>query len=209
MDKFFEISDFPLFKDCDEKTVEMLISTSSNRMAVYERGDIVAVQGSKCRSLLLLCEGSVKTVMTNSEGKEIKIETMHAPEILASAFIYGSENLLPVTIEATSSCKLWIISKDGLLNMMQKDATLLQNFLKDISDRSLFLSRKLNEFALQNLNTRLIGYMKRNSTIHNLQELAFILGVARPSLSIAVAMLVEQGIVIKSENGYELSAEYK
>jgi CRP/FNR family transcriptional regulator, dissimilatory nitrate respiration regulator len=209
MDKFFEISDFPLFKDCDEKTVEMLISTSSNRMAVYERGDIVAVQGSKCRSLLLLCEGSVKTVMTNSEGKEIKIETMHAPEILASAFIYGSENLLPVTIEATSSCKLWIISKDGLLNMMQKDATLLQNFLKDISDRSLFLSRKLNEFALQNLNTRLIGYMKRNSTIHNLQELAFILGVARPSLSRAVAMLVEQGIVIKSENGYELSAEYK
>ncbi|WP_334166899.1 Crp/Fnr family transcriptional regulator [Phocaeicola paurosaccharolyticus] len=209
MDKFFEISDFPLFKDCDEKTVEMLISTSSNRMAVYERGDIVAVQGSKCRSLLLLCEGSVKTVMTNSEGKEIKIETMHAPEILASAFIYGSENLLPVTIEATSSCKLWIISKDGFLNMMQKDATLLQNFLKDISDRSLFLSRKLNEFALQNLNTRLIGYMKRNSTIHNLQELAFILGVARPSLSRAVAMLVEQGIVIKSENGYELSAEYK
>src|SRR5574344_104728 len=209
MDKFFEIFDFPLFKDCDEKTVEMLISTSSNRMAVYERGDIVAVQGSKCRSLLLLCEGSVKTVMTNSEGKEIKIETMHAPEILASAFIYGSENLLPVTIEATSSCKLWIISKDGLLNMMQKDATLLQNFLKDISDRSLFLSRKLNEFALQNLNTRLIGYMKRNSTIHNLQELAFILGVARPSLSRAVAMLVEQGIVIKSENGYELSAEYK
>ncbi len=209
MDKFFEISDFPLFKDCDEKTVEMLISTSSNRMAVYERGDIVAVQGSKCRSLLLLCEGSVKTVMTNSEGKEIKIETMHAPEILASAFIYGSENLLPVTIEATSSCKLWIISKDGLLNMMQKDATLLQNFLKDISDRSLFLSRKLNEFALQNLNTRLIGYMKRNSTIKNLQELAFILGVARPSLSRAVAMLVEQGIVIKSENGYELSAEYK
>ncbi len=209
MDKFFEISDFPLFKDCDEKTVEMLISTSSNRMAVYERGDIVAVQGSKCRSLLLLCEGSVKTLMTNSEGKEIKIETMHAPEILASAFIYGSENLLPVTIEATSSCKLWIISKDGFLNMMQKDATLLQNFLKDISDRSLFLSRKLNEFALQNLNTRLIGYMKRNSTIHNLQELAFILGVARPSLSRAVAMLVEQGIVIKSENGYELSAEYK
>lgn len=209
MDKFFEISDFPLFKDCDEKTVEMLISTSSNRMAVYERSDIVAVQGSKCRSLLLLCEGSVKTVMTNSEGKEIKIETMHAPEILASAFIYGSENLLPVTIEATSSCKLWIISKDGFLNMMQKDATLLQNFLKDISDRSLFLSRKLNEFALQNLNTRLIGYMKRNSTIHNLQELAFILGVARPSLSRAVAMLVEQGIVIKSENGYELSAEYK
>lgn len=209
MDKFFEISDFPLFKDCYEKTVEMLISTSSNRMAVYERGDIVAVQGSKCRSLLLLCEGSVKTVMTNSEGKEIKIETMHAPEILASAFIYGSENLLPVTIEATSSCKLWIISKDGFLNMMQKDATLLQNFLKDISDRSLFLSRKLNEFALQNLNTRLIGYMKKNSTIHNLQELAFILGVARPSLSRAVAMLVEQGIVIKSENGYELSAEYK
>ena len=209
MDKFFEISDFPLFKDCDEKTVEMLISTSSNRMAVYERGDIVAVQGSKCRSLLLLCEGSVKTVMTNSEGKEIKIETMHAPEILASAFIYGSENLLPVTIEATSSCKLWIISKDGFLNMMQKDATLLQNFLKDISDRSLFLSRKLNEFALQNLNTRLIGHMKRNSTIHNLQELAFILGVARPSLSRAVAMLVEQGIVVKSENGYELSAEYK
>ncbi len=209
MNSFYEISDFPLFKDCDDKTVDLLISTSSNRMATYKKGDIIALQGGKCSSLMLLCQGSVKTVMTNSEGKEIKIETMHAPQILASAFVYGSENILPVTIEAASSCKLWLISKEGLLNMMQRDSTLLQNFIRDISDRSLFLSKKLNEFALQNLSTRIIGYMKKNNTINNLQEVAFILGVARPSLSRTLSMLVEQGIIIKIDNGYKLNDDNK
>lgn len=50
----------------------------------------------------------------------------------------------------------------------------------------------------------MVGYLKDNHVISNLQEAAFILGVARPSLSRMIAQMVEQGTVRKTERGYEL-----
>ena len=88
---------------------------------------------------------------------------------------------------------------------MEHDPVVLRNFLRIISDRSLFLSRKFNEFALQNLETRIISYLKKHTCIQNLQEVALILGVARPSLSRTIATLVEQGIIKKDSSGYILA----
>lgn len=80
----------------------------------------------------------------------------------------------------------------------------MNNFLTIISDHSLFLSRRINEFALQSLSSRITGYLKDNHAIRNLQEVAFILGVARPSLSRMIAQMVDQGVVRKTPDGYVL-----
>ncbi|MDY5533951.1 MAG: helix-turn-helix domain-containing protein, partial [Butyricimonas virosa] len=75
-------------------------------------------------------------------------------------------------------------------------------FLRNISDRGVFLSRKLNEFALQSLSNRIVSYLKYNGKISNIQELAFIMGVARPSVSRTLSSMVEQGILKKTDSGY-------
>ena len=130
------------------------------------------------------------------------IETLHAPEILAPAFLYGSENRFPVTLIAATDSRVWFISREVFLEMMEADRTVLRRFLENISDRSVFLSRKLNEFALQSLPTRILSYLKTHGCIQNIQEVAFIMGVARPSLSRALSLLVEQGRVRKESGGY-------
>lgn len=200
------IYDCPLFKDCDIPVVDELFQQVSNKLTTYKEGDVVAMQGSPCRSLLLLCEGSVCAFMTNDEGKELTIERIHAPEVLAPAFIYGSQNRFPVSVQALTSCKVWAISKDSYLKQIQSNETLLRNFLQIISDRSLFLSRKLNEFALQSLSTRLLSYIQRHHFIQNLQEVAFILGVARPSLSRAISILVAKEVIKKEGSRYVLNS---
>ena len=143
--------------------------------------------------------------MTNAEGKELKIETLKAPEVLAPAFVYGSENRFPVTLKAETACAVWSLSRERFLDIMEQDAAVLRNFLRLISDRSLFLSRKLNEFALQSLSTRVLSFLKCNGAIQNIQDVAFIMGVARPSLSRALSLLVEQGQVRKEGSGYVLT----
>ncbi len=50
-------------------------------------------------------------------------------------------------------------------------------------------------------------YLEHHGQVQNLQEVAFILGVARPSLSRALALLLAQGVVRKEENGYKLAAK--
>ncbi len=72
-----------------------------------------------------------------------------------------------------------IDSEQGcFLEFMHQYPVIMQNFLKLISDRSLFLSKKLNEFALQSLKSRLLNYVKMHGGIGSQQEVAHILGVA-------------------------------
>ena len=124
------------------------------------------------------------------------------PEVLASSFVFSSDGTFPVTIIASSSCDVWILGKESLLRIIESDKTVLHNYLTIISDHSMFLSRRLNEFALQTLSSRIVSYIEHNGAIDNLQEAAFILGMARPSLSRAVAQLVSQGVLRKSDKGY-------
>lgn len=202
MSTFYDLYDFSLFAEADRNRIDRLLQQSANRITAYHEGDLIALQGDPCRSLMLLCSGSVSARMTHDEGKEIVIETLHAPEILAPAFLYGSENHFPVSLFAATDCRVWFISREVFLEMMEADRTVLRRFLENISDRSVFLSRKLNEFALQSLPTRILSYLKTHGHIQNIQEVAFIMGVARPSLSRALSLLVEQGRVRKESGGY-------
>lgn len=199
-----EIYDMPLFHGGDRNIVEAALQRSPGRYATFRKGDFIALQNSVCRSLLLLCEGSIYAQMTSSEGRELTLDTLSAPDTLASAFIFGTENRYPVSIVANSDCRLWIISRECLRQILEQDINIMHNFLTIISDHSLFLSRRINEFALQSLSSRIVSYLKDNHVIRNLQETAFILGVARPSLSRMIAQMVEQGTVRKTERGYEL-----
>lgn len=201
----FEIYDVPLFRGCDRSVVDDLLDKSPCRFSTYKKGDFVAMQNSVCRTLYLLYEGSVCLQMTSEEGREFTLDTLAAPDVLASSFIFGTESILPASIIANSECRFLLISRDCVLQLIERDKTALHNFLTILSDHSLFLSRKLEQFALQNLSSRLIGYLRNNHSIQNLQEAAFILGVTRPSLSRTVSQLARQGILRKTEKGYILS----
>ena len=199
-----EIYEMPLFRGGNKDTIERIMHDFPSRYVHYKKGDTIAMQGNACRSLYILCEGSVYAKMISEEGKEFTLDTLSAPDVLASAFVFSSEGIFPVTILANSDCDLWIVSKESLLRIIETEPLVLRNYLTVISDHSMFLSKRLNEFALQTLSSRIMSYIEQNGSIQNLQEAAFILGVARPSLSRAVLQLVGQGVLKKENRGYVL-----
>ena len=201
---YWEIADIPLFRGGDRQTIERILEDSPSRYSTYSKGDIIAMQGSACRSLYVLCEGSVYARMISEEGKEFTLDTLSAPEVLASAFVFSTKGIFPVTIIANSECGIWVLNKESVFNIIRQDIAVLRNYLTIISDHSMFLSTRLNEFALQTLSSRVVSYIEKNGSLQNLQEAAFILGVARPSLSRTVSQLVSQGIVAKDDKGYYL-----
>lgn len=200
-----EINELPLFRGCNRSIIEPIFENSGSRFVTYKRGEFIALQNSVCRSLFLLCEGSVYVRMTSEQGREFTLDTLAAPDVLASAFIFATEHIFPVTIVANTECKIWIVDRECVLELIEKDAVVLRNFLNILSDHSLFLSNKIQQFALQTLATRLVDYLAKNKVVNNLQETAFVLGVARPSLSRTLAQLLRKGVVRKTSDGYVLA----
>ena len=111
-------------------------------------------------------KGNVRTQMENAEGKQLTIDRIKAPDILAPAFIYASENRFPVNVEATEPCEVLVMDRKRFENFMHAQPAVMRNFIAIISDRSLFLSRKLNEFALQSLKSRLDVYKRQIHASH-------------------------------------------
>lgn len=188
-----ELIRLPLFTGLDTDAAAQLLAESPHAMRTYRNGEFIARQDDICKSLYVLCNGEVRTMMENAEGKQLTIDRIRAPEILAPAFIYASQNRFPVSVEAIGTCEVWMMDKLKFLECMHRHPAVMRTFIEMISDRSLFLSRKLNEFALQSLKSRLLNYIKINKAITNQQEAAFILGVARPSLARALSELSAEG----------------
>lgn len=198
----YDIYNAPLFQRGDNLVIDKVLHEHPGKYNHYAKGDIIAMQGYACRNIYLLCGGSAYAKMTSEEGKELTLDTLNAPDVLASSFVFSTKGIFPVTIIAADACDIWVLSKDCILDIIKEDKAVMQNYLKVISDHSMFLSNRIAEFALQTLSTRIISYIDVNGALNNLQEAAFILGVARPSLSRAISQLVSQGILVKGESGY-------
>ena len=166
------------FRGMKEEELVAFLFGLPNSLKHFEPGDIIARQGDLCKGLYILASGSVRAGMINDEGKELTVEEIGAPNLLASAFIFATENRFPVNVEAIGPCEVFVIGKERFLEFV-------------------FLSRKLNEFALLNLKTRLLKYLETHSVIHNQQEVAQKLGVTRPSLARALSELVNEGKIKK------------
>lgn len=202
---YCDIHEMPLFRGGNREVIGKILDESPGRYASYGKGDIIAMQGYACRSLYLLCSGGAYAKMVSEEGKEFTLDTLSAPEVLASPFLFSTQGIFPVTIIAAADCDIWVVGKETIRKMIEADISVLHNYLTVLSDHSMFLSRRLNEFALQTLSSRIVSYIEQNGPLDNLQEAAFILGVARPSLSRAVSQLVSQGTLSKSGEGYVLA----
>lgn len=201
-----DIYSLPLFSGGNKELIDNILQENPARHRLYAKGDIIALQGYVCKQLYLLCSGSAYARMVSEEGREFTLDTLSAPEVLASSFIFSTDGIFPVTIIAASDCSIWLISREAMLRILKADQTVMQNYLRVISDHSMFLSNRLVEFALQTLSSRIVSYIENNGPISNLQETAFILGVTRPSLSRAVSQLVSQGTLRKTTDGYVLTA---
>ena len=131
------------FRGMKEEELVAFLFGLPNSLKHFEPGDIIARQGDLCKGLYILASGSVRAGMINDEGKELTVEEIGAPNLLASAFIFATENRFPVNVEAIGPCEVFVIGKERFLEFMRLHPLMMQNFLKDISDRSVFLSRKL------------------------------------------------------------------
>ena len=195
MERYIDkLQDSSLFNEIDKDEILRLLN-EGGKITKYPSKDFVIFEGDICNKLLILCDGKLKGTMTNSEGKQIIIEEFEGIEILAPAFLFATNNRIPVTIETLSDCEIISIPKNKFSLMMNQNETLMSNFLNDLSNKCVLLTEKVRDFALKNLKERLIYYLKNHQDHPNQKELADRFAVARPSLNRVLRELKDENII--------------
>lgn len=205
MSMAIEYKKLTLFDGVSAEAVERLLNDPRNACRTYKKGEYIALQGQPCRSLYMLVKGTLHATMTNADGKELVIERLSAPELLAPAFAFGDENRFPVNLMPMETCEVRIINKESFLRFLHDEPLVMERFIAQIANRCVFLSRKLNEFALQSLRFRVINYLRKHGVIDNQQTVASQLGVARPSLARVLSEMLKEKSIKKEGNAIRLN----
>ena len=187
----------PLFNACTDEELQELLQ-SPHRREEYRTGDLVVSAGDPCRSLMLLTEGTVETRMGGANGREVVIEQLKAPTLLAPAFLFAEDNTIPVEVSMRTDGTVWYVNREAFFDFMTKHSQVLRAFLQTLSARSRILSGKVKGFAVKGLRDRVVDYIRQHGAITNVAKTAEQLGVARPSLSRVLAELQAEGIVERS-----------
>lgn len=201
------IASCPLFKGLTSDETDTLLAGRFERKR-YKAGELVALQGSLYESLLIVTHGFVRGEMTDATGRSSLIEEIHAPRAVAPAFLYATENRLPVELVAAVSTEILSIRKSVFTQMMQQDARLLGNYLQTMADHSRFLSEKLQLQRFGTIKSKLARYLLERSQQsgkllptdeivlrQSQQQLADLFGVTRPALARVVGQLEDLGYI--------------
>ncbi|RLL86590.1 Crp/Fnr family transcriptional regulator [Mesotoga sp. BH458_6_3_2_1] len=180
-----------LFEGIKAGELERIFKNVNHRITSFLDGELIEEQNSTCDEMLILLQGHTKAQMQDFSGKVITIETMEAPSILASGFLFASKNVIPVDIVSTDKCTVLHIERDGILWLCREYEVFLRNLLRDMGDRLTTLAEKVWMLSLNTLNQRLANFLLKQSDDlgsefelkTTKEELADALGVARPSLS--------------------------
>ena len=199
-----QIAQLPHFAGIDPQRIAQWLAQTPHRSEQFARGQRIVAQGTAVRSVYLLLEGTTRMEM-GEEGREMIIERLAAPTILAPAFLFGQAQHFPVHVMADTDCRLLIVNKEAFFDFMMQEPSAMRRFVADISDRCNFLSRKLRSFALMPLRTRVLEYLADKGGIESVQKAALSLAVQRPSLSRVLSDLVAEGEVVRTETGFRLA----
>lgn len=202
-----ELKQIKLFAGCSDEALERLLSQPCRRQE-YPAGRRMLNPGDPCRALMVLVEGQAEARMTGEEGREVLVDHLKAPMLLAPAFLFATPNIVPVEVNAVTDCAVWHINREAFFEFMQHEPTVLRAFLEILSERGRFLSKKMRTFAVNSLRSRVVEYIEANGCITSVVAAAQELGVTRPSLSRVLSEMLDEGVVIKNGKGYRKASPF-
>jgi CRP-like cAMP-binding protein len=193
---------------------EMFLKALKYKVKFFKKGERIANQGDVVKSLYILLKGSVKAEMISASGMILNVETIHAPNPLAPAFLFAENNQFPVDVIALEECELMVIFKESVLAQFACNEAFLRGYMTFNSNRVHFLSERLKLLSIKTIKGKLSQYILTRmdhadfTLDENQTALAEYFGVTRPSLSRALSeMIKEEAIRLKRKKGKVLSFE--
>jgi len=194
----------PLFKRLNMLEIKDILKRLPHSLKKFRAGNIINQSGEPVNKLMMVTAGVVKGEMVDFAGRAIIIEDIPAPGVLASAFMFGKINKFPVNVIAKTDTELLVIGKADFVKLLMSNDKILVNFLDMISNRSQFLTEKIQFLNFKTIKGKLAhlilqkaGKEGLNITLDMTQnEIADFFGVTRPSVARVLGELKNEGYLM-------------
>ncbi len=199
------LTKIPLFKGIPNNDLKNLLNKIRLNVKKYPKGATILIQGDPYKELYIAVNGTCYGEMIDFSGRVIKVEDLPSPCPLAPAVLFSDDNALPVSIIAKTGVECIVMTKHDVLTASLSDKVFLENYLRLVSGKFTFISKKLSFLAFKTIREKLAHYLfslpEKNGIIlipDSLEGLSDLFGVSRPSLSRVLMQLEDEKIISRN-----------
>lgn len=134
LDSIYEIlMDLPLFKGQSYNKIYEVVGRTKLHFLKYQPGETIINAGDPCTHVKFILSGSVRSTVTNSDGRFSVSQTLTGPEVIAPQYLFGRITNYRATVKAIDTVSVLQLEKSEWMNVLAADPIVLINYLNTLS----------------------------------------------------------------------------
>lgn len=198
------VSKTELFRGSPPSVLTRILAVSDCTAAEYEKNEVVYDKTNFYRSLGIVLEGRLRVTKENADKRPIVMSTLQRGALFGAAALFNSEPEYATKITAIERSRVLFLPQRLIKRMIEREPDIAENYIRYLSERILFLNRKIYFLTAGTAEQRLAGFLLDNLAVGEFSEmpmpmhrLADALNMSRASLYRAFDELTASGAVSK------------
>ena len=193
-----------LFRGSPRSVLMRILAVSDCTVGEYSKNDIVFSKTSFTRSLGIVLGGKLRVIKENADKRPIVMSTLQSGSMFGAAALFNSQGEYVTQITAIEHSRILFLPQRLIKRMIERELEIAENYIRYLSERILFLNRKIYFLTAGTAEQRLASFLLDNLSEGEYSEmpmpmhrLADALNMSRASLYRAFDLLIESGAVSK------------
>lgn len=198
------VSKTELFRGSPPSVLTRILAVSDCTATEYEKNEVVYDKTNFYRSLGIVLEGRLRVTKENADKRPIVMSTLQRGAMFGAAALFNSEPEYATKITAIERSRVLFLPQRLIKRMIEREPDIAENYIRYLSERILFLNRKIYFLTAGTAEQRLAGFLLDNLAVGEFSEmpmtmhrLADALNMSRASLYRAFDELTASGAVSK------------
>lgn len=198
------IQSLNLFSCFSEEELLDEFSVSQYMICEYDKNEVVHLQNEISKTMDIVLEGKLSIQKIDQDGNILKLVVFLGGELLGANLLFSSSNSYPMTVVADAKTVVLHISKELVLALSRKNVRCMDALLREVSDKALVLTSKIDGIALKGIREKINDFIKYESYIQksntiklsiSKKDLAQRMGIQRSSLSRELNKMRQDGLI--------------
>lgn len=201
----------------DTEYISNLLSNINIQIHSYKKDALIASEGDLCLNMGFILKGQIDVHKSNASGNIMVVNSLKPGDSFGDALIFAESREYPSSLIAEKECKILTISSSDILGLCEKDNKFQRNLIKSLSERIIYLNRKVKMLSYRTIRQKLSCYILEESQKqksldlkcrHTRSDIADLIGSTRPSISRELSNMQRQGIIQLTPKGITVLDKY-
>jgi CRP-like cAMP-binding protein len=208
-----------IFEKIEEQELMSILTCLKPRIKTFNKDEIIVIENDQYEGLGIILSGEVLVTKENEVGERHVIAKLKKGRNFGEMVAFSNMKKWPATVIAQTSCVIMFMAPETIItnccNLCSGHHQLMQNFLRIVSHKALYLNRKMEYLSIKSMRGKIAKYIvetfKQNQKVIfdlplNRNELADFLNVSRPSMSRELARMKDEGIIDFHKSSFKILA---